>query len=405
MKGLFTVLLAVCIIILCVACEIKNLEQDEQPNLPEQDMAQDITGQDIAEQDMPWKIAIYTTERHYGRSILDYPNEYQEGRAYIKYPEQVVLGTIIEQFSQKEQYEKELVEKGLALIQDEQIKVFIASMRSEELLREIKKQRPDILIISFGGYDNLYETELSDIILVIDILTMSERMVQQAFTMGANTFIYYASYKSTEISSLMERYCIPIIEDTCDKLGMKYIMEDISLTSIPPDTIHVDLEEKVSQYGKNIFAYVESCSFSVSLFNDAMRLGLIMSQPCHPSIFCGFPGWYWGEDRKDYGIITEFDFDQQIERAREKAAEMGMTGRSSCWRVPFNTLPLTAAIDFAIDYINNDLQADIDLPTMEKYFIHALESLGVDANEIGLELTQHPDYPNCFMFTEDYILI
>ena len=128
-----------------------------------------------------------------------------------------------------------------------------------------------------------------------------------------------------------------------------------------------------------------------------------MPQPCHPSIFHGFPGWYWGSDFDELTPLSEFDFDIQIERAREKVAEMGVAGRFACWRVPYDTLSLTAAIEYSIDYLNNGLQANVDLPTMQDYFKRALESL--NAADTVIELTQHPDYPNCFLFIEEYILL
>jgi hypothetical protein len=414
MKRLFTVLLTLCLAVLFATCENQNQAQEAMPNIPEQNMAQSISEQDMPpdmpEQDIPWKVAIYTYEHDYRHSILGCPNDCLEGRALERYPEHVLVGTCLKTTWPPEKYEKELVEKGVALIQDEQVKVFIAYANSEELLKEIKEQRPDILLITFGGDDNLYETSLSDIIFVIDKMTMSEKMVRQAFDMGANTFIYYSfryyspNVKLGEFSlSFFDRYCAPILEDTCTKLGMEYILEIVPRSSEYMSGIHSDLREKISQYGKNISYYIEICPISMSLYQTTKSFGIIMPQPCHPSILHGFPGWYWGSNSEEHRNLSEFDFDKQIERAREKATEMGVTGRFACWRVPYDTLALTAAIEYSIDYVNNGLQANIDLPTMEGYFQRALESLG--AADTALELTQHPDYPNCFMFTEDYILL
>ena len=98
-------------------------------------------------------------------------------------------------------------------------------------------------------------------------------MVKQAFDMGADTFIYYSlrnyspNVKLGDFSlSFFERYCAPVFEDTCAKLGMKYIMEIAPLSSDLASIIHIDLQEKVLQYSNNISYYIELCPISMSLY-------------------------------------------------------------------------------------------------------------------------------------------
>jgi hypothetical protein len=308
----------------------------------------------------------------------------------------------------------EILADNLILPKNPQIKAIIINQLVpgfNKLATKIKEQYADVLLVVLATKNMENIIDVADIVLAVDEFPMGKKMVEQTNRTGAKTFVYYTFPIFFGMpSSILSQYN-NAFQTACSELGLDYVeIMDYGFShdyyGIDPEAIFFDISQKISQYDGEVSIFADICSLQETIIAIIRDLGGIYAQPCHPSLYIGFHKAlgilheYYYDSLDDFDLI---DFGRQIEEIETKLAEHGSTGSFSTWKVPFPLAATTAAIEYSTNYCEGNIKGKADLEAMRECFQRAMEIY--NSADTGFELTQHPDYPNCFLFTEDYIVL
>jgi hypothetical protein len=372
-----------------------------------------------------YKIAIYTdilTDEPESISMLNAEKQYQH-QVFLKFashdPDPYAMPK-----------REALINEALQFLEDPKINalIFVSAGNIDEpagFLKTLRESRPDIFCIAVDGYpwsdaygidDNLMG--FADLELSIDQAVTAKKAVEQAKKMGAVACIDYTfrnhGYYDIDLELYMESRILPAVRDAikaeCIKQDIKYVeelgpdrMSDIGMEKSAQWPIEA-IDDNIAAYGQNICFFSSQCHCSTLLLGYQFVLNTkgIIVQLCHPSLF--HKGWKNAAGFDMLNNIDHFgDLEWTFEQTKSKLEKEGLFGRFATWRVPFTMAATTAAVEYAIGYCEGEIESKTDLDAMRQCFQKAMEIY--DSADTGFELNQHPDYPNCFLFTEDYIVL
>ncbi|MDR2712499.1 MAG: DUF3798 domain-containing protein [Clostridiales bacterium] len=318
----------------------------------------------------------------------------------------------------------EIISKGLELIQDPAVKVMITDFAGsyawgqadfgldfKDIFAQLKAARPDLLLITvvqpnakaMSIEPNLDILACSDLVISIDEPSMCRNAVRQAHKLDAETMVVY--YDSGDDRPRFSLDLIrEIIEEECDKLSLTYVEVWFGDGATPGFYSYggTDVKTKIDTYGINTNFFPYNIGHVSIIICDAMVQGAICAQYGVPSITWLIDGVSPIDYLSENPVRPYEDLDWLIEEIKTNVAKLGTTGRLSNWPVPPSMLSLKAALEYAIDYCEGEMNDNPDLATMRGYFDRAMESYGF--GDIGCEVNQHPEHDNYFMFTEGYIV-
>jgi hypothetical protein len=357
----------------------------------------------------PEAISLLEAEKEYGERIVRYTAFYD--------PE-ISLGP----------GKDAIINEALPFILDPKIKVLLFIVAGNiyepvDILKAFKEARPDIFYIAlycypwsdaYGVDDNLME--FADLELSIDQAITAKKAVEQAKKMGATTCIYYTTrdhrYYDIDIELYRESYILPEIRDIiktgCTLQNMEYvevITRDVMSDSLEGEDFNsYSVCREIPKYGQDICVFSSKCYIDMIITNDGLTYKTIVIQLCHPSLFHKGGNCAAHFTLKHIDSKNHFgDLEWTIEEAKSNLKEQSLSGRYATWRVPFTMAATTAAVEYAIGYCEGEIESKTDLSAMRECFQKAM---GIyNSADTGFELNQHSKYPNCFMFTEDYIVL
>ena len=220
-----------------------------------------------AEDENDFQIVIYTE----GNIYDEY---YFNTKAALEKCSISALHAIILTKDNNEQY-TELLAENLKLLENFKIKAIIIENLTPELkdlFVQIKKLRPDILLLvldtSARNIIDIFGTV--DIFLCMDILSIGEKMLKQAHSMGADTFVYYTVINNPEwlISFAEPKQYKELCKQTCNILKMKYVEKEVDGMS-PMLMFDADVLEMITNYGSRTSFFVDSCFYQGRLIRAA----------------------------------------------------------------------------------------------------------------------------------------
>ena len=378
---------------------------------------------DSTAKESSYKIAIFTDLHTYEAetiSILKAEEQYKE--RIVKY---IAAYDSVNEILEQE----DLTGDALHFIADPEIKVFIFvaggyMKEPANFLKMLKEIRPNIFYIVAYCYspfllasiDENQFFEYVDLKLSINQEATAIKAVKQAKKMGAMACIDYSSpdrrYNMTELELRMLPKIRSVLEAESAIQNIKYIEEycpeiysDIGgyrLIYWPMS----DMEEKYSEYGNDICGFSNNCLFQMKLDEFAsysFNKGIVV-QLCHPGLFHNKRYsshrsllMYIIDSEKHFG-----DLEWTIEKLKEHLKSEKTTGRFATWRVPFSMVATTAAVEYAINYCEGNLDSKVDLDAMRECFQNAMEMY--NAGDIEFELNRDAEHDNHIMFTQDYII-
>ena len=349
-----------------------------------------------------YKIVLYTPK------IFNWMEAFNAAKSALqRHPDKITHLILPEMYYRGE--EEKMIEIGLEAIQDPAVKAFIISTSHPQdafasLFAQIKEQRPDILLIAYE--DVLFDPcpqvrEAADIMIAIDEVSMSEKMVGQAQKLGAKTFVYY--YTKNWLESDLNKRKYDAASLACQDLGLEFIARDMGLIHNANGPVPIDIYSQVDEYGKDTNFFYPFQVYPEPMIKVILELEAILAQLADPDMASYFDeematGTPWpklDESNPD-------DIELWIQAIKNKITEKGGNGRFSAWRVPTDMLALTAATEYAIRYCEGLTKGRADIEVMRECFAKGMEIY--NAAGTGFELNAHPEYSNYFLFTEDYII-
>lgn len=201
--------------------------------------------------------------------------------------------------------------------------------------KQIKEKRPDILCFVANSQEdpNLIEG-IADLVVDPDQINRGYLIPLAAQKMGAKKFVHvtFPRHMSIELLSLRK----DIMEATCDKIGMEFIMETapdpMSDIGIPgaQNFILEQMPAWVKQYGKETAFFATNDSHTEPMLLRVAELGAYFVEQDLPSPILGYTGAL-SVDVKD----AAGDWPEILKRVEEKAVEMGAAGRMGLWAFSF----------------------------------------------------------------------
>ncbi|MCL1817073.1 MAG: DUF3798 domain-containing protein [Clostridiales bacterium] len=416
MKKILVLFACLSIIILGAACsttEMPDVTSQEDAALeineqePNNQPTEDATYKEL--DNANYQILLYTVDDPYDEF-------YFSTKAILnKYYMNAFHYTIPEDFCERS---AELFAENMVFIENNQIKAAIVDQYisgCDVLLSQIKKRYPGILCIVLTTKDIYDIIDYADIVISVDAFNMGKKMVEHSKSIGAKTFVYYTfpSYQKYSNSSLfvLKQYS-EAFQEVCSEEGLRFV-EIMDYSCLPNDNIDTqlvayDVSQKINQYKGEVSFFVDYCTLQGPIMATIRDFGGILAQPCHPSLYHGFQLALGLYPYKELGNMSmddfdPFNFDKQIEEIETTLREWESAGRFATWKVPFSLAATTAAIEYAKKYCEGNISGTDDLEAMRECFQKGMEIL--NSADTGFELNQHPDYPNCFLFTEDYIVL
>ncbi|MDW7669609.1 MAG: DUF3798 domain-containing protein [Bacillota bacterium] len=386
-----TVLLLVVVMVLSLAACGQPADEPEEPVEGEE------PAEEPADESGNWKIGIATGTVSQNEEEYRAAQQIQE-----KYGEEHV---IIQTYPDKFMDEQETVIANIVgMASDPDVKAIIAVQAIPGTVAAFEKAREmrgdDILLISGQVQEDPEMTSSrNDFVLQLDDLGMGPAMVAQAKKQGAKTFIHYSFPRHMSYALLSTRR--DILRDLCEEEGIEFVEVDSpdptgdAGISGSQQFILEDVPKQVDKYGKDTAFFSTNCSQQPPLIKAIYDAQAIYPQPCCPSPYHGFPSSLQIDIPEDKQGDTEW----MIEQIRVKMAENDMTGRMSSWPVPMAMSFMRSSADYAVEWINGDIEERWDQAAMERIMF---EDAGVEMTFTPLE-QDGKEYDNYMMIISDYV--
>src|SRR6056297_2994574 len=388
-----TVLLLVVAMVFSLAACGQPADEPEEPAEGEEA----AEGEEPADESGNWKIGIATG------TVSQNEEEYRAAeQVQEKYGEEHV---IIQTYPDKFMDEQETVIANIVgMASDPDVKAILAvqaipgTVAAFEKVREMRGD--DILLISGTvAEDPAMASSRNDIALQIDELGMGPALIEQIKKQGAETFIHYSFPRHMSYALLAERR--DIWKELAAEEGIEFVEVDApdptgdAGVSGAQQFILEDVPKQVERYGKDTAFFSTNCSMQPPLIKSVYDTGAIYPQPCCPSPYHGFPSAL----QIDIPEENQGDTEWMIEQIRAKMEENDMTGRMSTWPVPMAMTFIRSGADYAVQWIQGDIESKFDQAEMERIMYE----------DTGYEMTFTPleqdgvVYENYLMILSDYV--
>lgn len=288
--------------------------------------------------------------------------EFWAAESMVKqYGDLIVFDTYPDNFV-KEQYITR--EKLLKMAKNPEIKAIVMCQvvqGAASALTEVRKMRPDILIIVAVTSEHLKAVVKSaDIVMQGDELAYGYTIPAQAKKLGAKTFVHYSFPRHMTFDFLSSAR--DLMKDECLNMGMEFI--DVNI----PDPlgyggigaskkfIEKDIKAKIKKYGKDTNFYSTNCGVQEFLIKAALDTGGIVAQQCCPSPLHGYPAALGLNIPKEK--ISDSTY--VINEITKGIAKKGGTGRFSTWPMPMNMMFVEAGVEYAKGYMEGTITSRND---------------------------------------------
>jgi len=328
-----------------------------------------------------------------------YSNEIEYNAHYVyaqtaaeRYPDRVVHFYSKQFYLEGEHYDswiEDLIEEIDTRIRNDQIKAFIVINEYNEyndVVVRVSELHPELFF--FGINALAFVNEKIDKHMSLDYRCPEYviKNVQQAKLMGVENIVSFMLENPSTGELYTDGY-LSIVREESNAHGITYSERSTALYNSYQPFFEAEINEK----GRNTMFYT---NFAYSgLGRDTLVSGAVtipVFSPDMTSILFSI------------GYINYGDYDSQQEVLREFLKEHNATGNSALWYFPLEHIALTAAVEYAIGYIDGDIEACNDYDALFVCFGKGFQLLGNP--EIGFELHRSETYDNLFFLVQDYMV-
>ncbi|MDD7761658.1 MAG: DUF3798 domain-containing protein [Ezakiella sp.] len=379
MKKLISILLALAMTFSLVACSKKD----------------DATSKDAPAKgdDAPFHIGVLTgtvsqseDEQRGAESMIKKYGDVKDG-GYV------ILKNYPDNFSAEQET---TIQQIVSFADDPKMKAIIINQGvpgTSAAIKQVKEKRPDILCFVGNSQEdpNLVES-VADLVIDPDNVTRGYLIPLAAQKMGANTFVHvsFPRHMSIELLSLRK----DIMEATCDKIGMKFVMETApdptSDVGIPgaQNFILEQMPAWVEKYGKDTAFFATNDAHTEPMLLKVAELGAYFVEQDLPSPILGYTGALNLDLKEQAG-----DWPAILKKVEETVVEKGASGHMGLWAFSFGYSTTQALTELAKRCIEGkaDFKSLDDIKTIFGEFTPGAEwgaSWYID-NENRKERTNH----------------
>lgn len=287
--------------------------------------------------------------------------EYQAAQNMVKeYGDKIVTSTYPDNFSSETET---TIANVVALASDPQVKaiVFVQAVPgAAAAIDKVRETRPDMLFIcGVAAEDPATIASKSDIVMLVDEISMGTTVPTMAAEMGATTFIHYSFARHLSYATIAARRELMI--ETCNELGVDFV--DVTAPDPIGDAgvsgaqqfILEDVPRQLNEYGKDTAFFSTNCSMQEPLIRSILELGAIYPQQCCPSPYHGYPA---GLNIDVAG--HEGDIQYMLDSIGTVLKDHGQESRMSTWGVAVNMLMIEAGVDYAIEFLEGRTDGRVD---------------------------------------------
>lgn len=339
-------------------------------------------------EDVPYKIAVVTGNAVYSEAVF-------EAKRQSEADPKVVISTFPDEMSAEN-----TVSICMEYASDPLVKaiVFVRAVAGiDEAARKVKEIRPDILFIAGADTEDAgFVAQTADLVMAQDMYTMGREVVNEAYRMGAKTFIHYTFARHLLSEPVLRRR--EEMVKRCDELGIRFI----DVTSPDPHTadggggesrlfVEEDVSTQVGDYGANTAFFSTDCTIHTYMIKAVLENGAIYPQQCCPNPFHGYTA-HFGIDAGEYddpeGVLREIS--RQI-------APYSNTGRMATWPLSPDILMVQVGVEYARAYCEGEISIDFSREKADALF-EKLSDGRASVKALG-------HAPNCLLFTCEYYML
>ncbi len=319
------------------------------------DTTTDTTTDTVVEATDDYKIGIITGTVSQGEE------EFQAAQNMAaKYGDMIVTATYPDNFSSETET---TIANVVALASDPAVKaiVFVQAVPGAcAAIDKVRETRPDMLFIcGVAAEDPATIASKSDIVLLVDEISMGTTIPTKAAEMGAKTLIHYSFARHLSYATIAARRELMI--QTCEELGIEFV--DVTAPDPTGDAgvpgaqqfILEDVPRQVEKYGKDTAFFSTNCSMQEPLIRSIIEQGALYPQQCCPSPYHAYPG------ALNIDVAGhEGDVEYLLGEIKTVLTEAGMQDRMSTWSIPINMLMVQAGVEYAIEFCEGRTEGRLD---------------------------------------------
>lgn len=277
-----------------------------------------------------------------------------------KYGDMIVTATYPDNFSSETET---TIANVVALASDPDVKaiVFVQAVPGAcAAIDKVRETRPDMLFIcGVAAEDPATIASKSDIVLLVDEISMGSTIPQKAYEMGATTLIHYSFARHLSYATIAARRQLMI--EKCEELGIQFV--DVTAPDPTGDAgvpgaqqfILEDVPRQVETYGENTAFFSTNCSMQEPLIRSIIEQHAIYPQQCCPSPYHAYPG------ALNIDVAGhEGDVEYLLGEIKNVLTENDMQDRMSTWQVPINMLMVESGVKYAIEYCEGRTDGRLD---------------------------------------------
>lgn len=327
--------------------------------------------------------------------------EYQAAQKMAeKYGDMIVTATYPDNFSSETET---TIANVVALSSDPLVKaiVFVQAVPgAAAAIDKVRETRPDMLFISgVAAEDPATIASKSDIVMLVDEISMGKTIPEKAVEMGAKTLIHYSFARHLSYATIAARREIMIEE--CKKLGIEFV--DVTAPDPTGDAgvsgaqqfILEDVPRQIAQYGKDTAFFSTNCAMQEPLIRSILEQGAIFPQQCCPSPYHAYPA------ALNINVAGhEGDVQYMLDSIDTKLTEAGQEKKMSTWGVPINMLMVEAGVKYAIENLEGRTNGKVDEAVLTK-IINDIAG-GEGTTQVTKYIDKGAELDNFFMLLSDY---
>ena len=200
-----------------------------------------------------------------------------------------------------------------------------------EAFRKIKESRPDILCIAGESHEDLPEIgSAADLVCNNDFVSRGYLIIRTAHELGCDTFVHISFPRHMSYETMSRR--VAIMKAACEEFGMNFVLE-----TAPDPTSDVGVSGAQAYILEQVPAWVEKYGQKAAYFctNDAhtepllkrlLECGGYFIEADLPSPLMGYPGALGLDLTEEAG-----DFEKILAKVESAVVEAGGAGRFGTW--------------------------------------------------------------------------
>ena len=345
------------------------------------------------------KIAILTGTTSQGEE------EYRAAQALAaKYPDNVITATYPDNFSSEVET---IIGTVMEFASNPDVKaiIFVQSVPgAAAAFQAARDLRDDLLLVAgvFGDNPDVIGAA-ADIVLNADEINQASQIVNTIKGWDVDVFVHYSFARHLSYDTIAARRVL--FQAYCAEAGIEFVDRDApdptgeAGTTGAQQFILEDLPRAMDEYaGKKVAFFSTNCSMQEPLQKAILaQANAYYPLPCCPSPYHGFTASMGlSVQENEWG-----DFELFLNKTADKLAEGDALGRFSTWPVALNMGMISAAFDYATQWVKGDFSEKVNAAAMTECLKTAAG--GYEVSLSNYELEDGSLMENIFMIMVDNV--